>query len=240
MSAPLISLNLSKDIPSPSHLIPCLCTHPIQQHSSHYLCHHNSSGITDLYDLAEAIGSMTIDNGDSLEANLVMDLARARRDVFRAEKMLADCVVQEHEILANLSKYQSNILKKMLDRAGLGYMRITFKSMDFLTVDLHYAVCKAYILACYIEHYVAAVPYLEDCLPGITTRDVNDISPLTIGSYVIMQHSQGHYIGQVVCMYKKNGGGKGTQHEGVLFAGTKDTPSLTNLGLQVFIQASGA
>ncbi|KAG1849727.1 hypothetical protein F4604DRAFT_1934745 [Suillus subluteus] len=131
MSAPLISLNLSKDVPSPSHLISgnCLCTRPVQQHSSHDLCCHNSSSITDLYDVTEAIGSMTIDDGDSLEENLIMDLARARQDVFRAEKMLADCVVQEHEILANLHKYQSNILKKKLDKAdiGLGYMHITFK-----------------------------------------------------------------------------------------------------------------
>jgi len=55
-----------------------------------------------------------------------------------------------------------------------------------------------------------------------------------------MQRSQGRYIDQVVCMYKKDGGGEGTRHESVLFAGTKDVPSLTNLGLRVFIQASGA
>jgi hypothetical protein len=40
-------------------------------------------------------------------------------------------------------------------------------------------------------------------------------------------------------MYKKNGGGKGTRHESVLLAGSKDVPSLTNIGLRVFIQASG-
>ena len=77
-------------------------------------------------------------------------------------------------------------------------------------------------------------------VPGIETRNVSDISPLAIGSYVIMQRSQGRYIDQVVCMYKKDGGGEGTRHESVLFAGTKDVPSLTNLGLRVFIQASGA
>ncbi|KAG1773312.1 hypothetical protein EV702DRAFT_1281083 [Suillus placidus] len=73
-------------------------------------------------------------------------------------------------------------------------------------------------------------------IPGIMTRNVNDISPLAIGSYVIMQRSQGRYLGQVVCMYKKNGGGKGTRHESVLLADSKDVPSLTNIGLRVFIQ----
>ncbi|KAG1849504.1 hypothetical protein F4604DRAFT_92149 [Suillus subluteus] len=67
-------------------------------------------------------------------------------------------------------------------------------------------------------------------------RNVNDISPLAIGSYVIMQRSQVRCLGQVVCMYKKNGGGKGTRHESVLLAGSKDVPSLTNIGLRVFIQ----
>lgn len=88
------------------------------------------------------------------------------------------------------------------------------------------------------KQLIAAVPRLEDNLPGIATRNVSDISPLVIGSYVVMQRSQpeGHYIGQVVCIYKKNGSGKGTRHESVLFAGTKDVPSLTNLGLRVFIQ----
>ncbi|KAG2090790.1 hypothetical protein BD769DRAFT_1679530 [Suillus cothurnatus] len=86
------------------------------------------------------------------------------------------------------------------------------------------------------KQLIAAVPRLEDNLPGITTRNVNDISPLAIGSFVIMQCLQGRYIGEVVCMYKKNGSGKGTQHESVLFAGTKDVLSLTNLGLRVFVQ----
>ncbi|KAG1720670.1 hypothetical protein EDB19DRAFT_1835851 [Suillus lakei] len=51
------------------------------------------------------------------------------------------------------------------------------------------------------KQLIAAVPRLEDHLPGIVTRNVSDISPLVIGSYVVMQRSQGHYIGQVVCIY---------------------------------------
>ncbi|KAG1886470.1 hypothetical protein F4604DRAFT_1675384 [Suillus subluteus] len=86
------------------------------------------------------------------------------------------------------------------------------------------------------KQLISAMPHLENHFPGIVTRNVNDISPLAIGSYVIMQRSQGRYLGQVVCMYKKNGGGKGTRHESVLLAGSKDVPSLTNIGLRVFIQ----
>ncbi|KAG1890636.1 uncharacterized protein F5891DRAFT_1197913 [Suillus fuscotomentosus] len=102
-----IHLNISSEVPSASHI----------------------GGITDLYDVVDAIGLMTIDDVDNLEANLIMDLARARRDVFVAGKTLADCVVQEHEVMTNLSKYKSAISKQKLDKAdvGLGHMCITFK-----------------------------------------------------------------------------------------------------------------
>ncbi|KAG0698461.1 hypothetical protein DFH29DRAFT_1002835 [Suillus ampliporus] len=75
----------------------------------------------------------TINDVDDLEANLVMDLARARRDVFNAEKALADCVVREHEVMANLSKHKSNISKQKLAKAdvGIGHMRIAFKKYGF-------------------------------------------------------------------------------------------------------------
>jgi hypothetical protein len=58
-----------------------------------------------------------------------MELARAKRDVFRAEKSLADCVVREHEVMANLSKFKSSVSEQKLDKVdvGLGYMRIAFK-----------------------------------------------------------------------------------------------------------------
>ncbi|KAG1908716.1 uncharacterized protein F5891DRAFT_1180254 [Suillus fuscotomentosus] len=121
MSAPPISLNLSNDIPSSSsRLMPCTRTHPVQQCPSCHSCRHDSSGISDLYDIANGIGSMSINDTNELEANLVMDLARVRRDIFRAEKVLADCVVREREIMANLSKHQSDVSKKKLDKADIG------------------------------------------------------------------------------------------------------------------------
>ncbi|KAG1739729.1 hypothetical protein EDB19DRAFT_1908750 [Suillus lakei] len=86
-------------------------------------------GIADLYDVANAIGSMTINDVDELEANLIMDLARARHNIYNAEKTLADCVVREHKVMANLSKHKSALSKQKLDKADveLGHMRITFK-----------------------------------------------------------------------------------------------------------------
>lgn len=58
-----------------------------------------------------------------------MDLARAQRDVFDAEKTLNDCIVREHEVLTTLSKHKSAISKRKVDKAdvGLGHMRITFR-----------------------------------------------------------------------------------------------------------------
>ncbi|KAG1796050.1 uncharacterized protein HD556DRAFT_1441885 [Suillus plorans] len=62
-----------------------------------------SGAISDLYEVVDAIGSMTIYDIDDLEANLIMDLTRAKRDVFNAEKKLADCLLREHEVMASLS-----------------------------------------------------------------------------------------------------------------------------------------
>ncbi|KAG1899630.1 uncharacterized protein F5891DRAFT_1189438 [Suillus fuscotomentosus] len=91
-----------------------------KRQSSRTLGDPGSGGIADLYDVIDAIGLMTIDDVDNLEANLIMDLARARHDVFVAEKTLADCVVREHEVMTNLSKYKSAISKQKLDKADVG------------------------------------------------------------------------------------------------------------------------
>ncbi|KAG2741955.1 hypothetical protein P692DRAFT_20879624 [Suillus brevipes Sb2] len=116
-----VKLNIS-DLPSTSRC-------PVHWHASLNNMCHSGSGISDLYDIVDAIRSMTISDADNLEANLVLDLARARRDVVNAEKVLADCVVREHEVLANLSKHKSDISKQKLAKAdvGIAHMRITFQ-----------------------------------------------------------------------------------------------------------------
>ncbi|KAG1812782.1 uncharacterized protein BJ212DRAFT_1301274 [Suillus subaureus] len=90
---------------------------------------HSGSGILDLYDIVDALRSMTISDANNLEVNLILDLTRARQDVVNAEKVLADCVVHKHKVLANLSKHKSDILKQKLAKVdvGIAHMRITFQ-----------------------------------------------------------------------------------------------------------------
>ncbi|KAG1816743.1 uncharacterized protein BJ212DRAFT_1480602 [Suillus subaureus] len=117
-----VKLNIS-DLPSTSRC-------PVHWHASlnNTMCHSGSS-ISDLYDIVNTIRSMMISDADNLEVNLVLDLARARWDVVNAEKVLADCVVCKHEVLANLSKHKFNISKQKLTKAdvGIAHMQITFQ-----------------------------------------------------------------------------------------------------------------
>ncbi|KAG1730297.1 hypothetical protein EDB19DRAFT_1912937 [Suillus lakei] len=62
-------------------------------------------GIGDLYEVLEAINSISgVHEPTDFEASLVLDLVRAKRDVFTAQKALADCIIQENEVLASLLK----------------------------------------------------------------------------------------------------------------------------------------
>ncbi|KAG1837397.1 uncharacterized protein F5891DRAFT_1190579 [Suillus fuscotomentosus] len=126
MSNVPIHLNISSDVPSLSNMRP---QNSNKWQASRTSSEPPSSGIADLYDVVNAIGSMTINDVDDCEANLIMDLARARRDIVNAEKKLADCIVREQEVMTSLSRYKSVISKRKLDKAdvGLGHMRVTFK-----------------------------------------------------------------------------------------------------------------
>ncbi|KAG2126068.1 hypothetical protein DEU56DRAFT_759035 [Suillus clintonianus] len=74
----------------------------------------------DPYELLQAITSLKPANS---EANLVMDLARAKREVLRAQKALAECLLRENEVLASLLRLRVDTAKNTLDDAdmGLGY-----------------------------------------------------------------------------------------------------------------------
>ncbi|KAG2092813.1 uncharacterized protein F5147DRAFT_779556 [Suillus discolor] len=89
-----------------------------------------SGSMCDLYGVLEAVNSLssTHEPTDS-EASLVLDLVRAKRDVFRAQKTLADCVLQENEVSARLLKFQAAAVEKKINETdiGLGCMRIIFK-----------------------------------------------------------------------------------------------------------------
>lgn len=59
----------------------------------------------------------------------MLDLVRAKRQVYLAQKTLADCRIRENEVLANLLQYQTEEAEKRLEDTdvGLGCMRIAFK-----------------------------------------------------------------------------------------------------------------
>ncbi|KAG2096723.1 uncharacterized protein F5147DRAFT_656529 [Suillus discolor] len=89
-----------------------------------------SGGMCDLYGVLEAVNSLSSahEPTDS-EASLVLDLVRAKQDVFRAQKTLADCVLWKNKVSARLLKFQAAAVEKKIDETdiGLGCMRIIFK-----------------------------------------------------------------------------------------------------------------
>ncbi|KAG1721677.1 hypothetical protein EDB19DRAFT_2029553 [Suillus lakei] len=87
-------------------------------------------GIGDLYKVLEAVNSISgVHEPTDSEASLVLDLVRAKCDVFTAQKALADCVIRENEVLASLLKVRAAATKRKIDETdiGLGCMRIIFK-----------------------------------------------------------------------------------------------------------------
>jgi hypothetical protein len=70
----------------------------------------------------------------------MMDLVRAKRDVFRAQKALADSILRENEVSASLLRFQTETAGKRLDDAdmGLGYMRVIFKKYGWTHVHREY------------------------------------------------------------------------------------------------------
>jgi hypothetical protein len=114
--------------------------------------HADQDSHAELYDILEALNSLvcqsalsitsaklmhvsqTVDDPNDLEAHLIVDLARAKREVSRAEKLLADCVVREHEVTASLFRTRATTLEKKLDATDdeLGRMRITCKNYNLI------------------------------------------------------------------------------------------------------------
>ncbi|KAG2336844.1 hypothetical protein BDR05DRAFT_953049 [Suillus weaverae] len=87
-------------------------------------------GIFDLYEVLNAINSMSKQDPTNSEANLIMNLVRAKHEVYQAQKVLADCVARENEMLASLLRFQAEEVEKRLDDMdiGLGCMRVVFKN----------------------------------------------------------------------------------------------------------------
>ncbi|KAG1898693.1 glycosyl hydrolases family 31-domain-containing protein [Suillus fuscotomentosus] len=88
---------------------------------------------------ADAEVLQTVDDPEDLEAHLMVDLMRAKCEVFRAEKLLADCMVQEHEVTASLFRIRATTLGKKLDATDdeLGRMQITCKNNNLIVPTCH-------------------------------------------------------------------------------------------------------
>ncbi|KAG2116155.1 hypothetical protein DEU56DRAFT_761567 [Suillus clintonianus] len=95
----------------------------------------------DPYELLQAITSLKPANS---EANLVMDLARAKREVLRAQKALAECLLRENEVLASLLRLRVDTAKNTLDDAdmGLGCMRLAFRQHGWSHCPLSAKQCE--------------------------------------------------------------------------------------------------
>ncbi|KAG2737650.1 hypothetical protein P692DRAFT_20761233, partial [Suillus brevipes Sb2] len=72
------------------------------------------------------------------EANLVMDLVRAKCEVLVAQKLLAECKLRETEVMASLLKFQVDTTEKKLEDTdmGLGCMRVIFNKHGWSHVSL--------------------------------------------------------------------------------------------------------
>ncbi|KAG2739041.1 hypothetical protein P692DRAFT_20882139 [Suillus brevipes Sb2] len=85
--------------------------------------------MSSLYDVLEAVTSMSVHELSDSKANLVMDVLRVKHNVFLALKTLADCILQENEVFTSLLKFRAEAAEKEVDDTdlGLGCMRIIFK-----------------------------------------------------------------------------------------------------------------
>ncbi|KAI5995119.1 hypothetical protein EDD15DRAFT_2195742 [Pisolithus albus] len=67
---------------------------------------------------------------ETQEASLVLKIIRAQREVHRAEKLLAECLVQEHEKIANLHRFKAKQGQDSIDNSDLsiGWIKAVFNN----------------------------------------------------------------------------------------------------------------
>ncbi|KAG2364040.1 hypothetical protein BDR07DRAFT_1375344 [Suillus spraguei] len=63
----------------------------------------------------------TINDQNDPQVHLIMDLASMKHDVFRAEQLLADCVMREHEVMASLLKTKVTTLQHKFRQDDIGH-----------------------------------------------------------------------------------------------------------------------
>ncbi|KAG2746871.1 hypothetical protein P692DRAFT_20738346, partial [Suillus brevipes Sb2] len=117
--------------------------------STHFGCDNDRSdgpftGISSLYDVLEAVTSMSVHESSDSEANLVMDVLRAKHNVFLAQKTLADCILQENKVFASLLTFRAEDTEKKVDDMdlGLGCIRIIFKKHGWSHISSSYVLVQ--------------------------------------------------------------------------------------------------
>ena len=61
---------------------------------------------------------------------MILNIVRAQHDVHRVEKILAECVVQEHEKIVNLHCFKANQVQDTVDDSDLdiGWINMVFNN----------------------------------------------------------------------------------------------------------------
>ena len=72
---------------------------------------------------------------------MILDIVRAQWDVHRAEKMLAECVVREHEKIADLHRFKAEQMQDSVNNSDLdiGWIHAVFNNhgRNQVSVPLH-------------------------------------------------------------------------------------------------------
>ncbi|KAG2358173.1 hypothetical protein BDR07DRAFT_1379598 [Suillus spraguei] len=78
----------------------------------------------------EAVNTMSVQEPAESEAKIMLNLVRAKHDVYQAQKVLTDCVVRENEVFTSLLEFQAEAAEKRLDDTDLSLrcMRIVFNA----------------------------------------------------------------------------------------------------------------
>ena len=68
--------------------------------------------------------------GETKEASLVLDIVYAQREVHRAERLLAECLIRGHEKIADLHRFKAMQRQGSIDTLDLdiGWIRATFNN----------------------------------------------------------------------------------------------------------------
>ncbi|KAG0694388.1 hypothetical protein DFH29DRAFT_1006388 [Suillus ampliporus] len=111
---------------------PAHCTST--DHDNEYISHGEppqAGGMCGLYRILDAVNSLSgAHEPTDSEASLVLDLVRAKRDVFRAQKSLADCVLWENEVFTCLLEFQAAAAEEKIDEVDIGLGFIHYKDKE--------------------------------------------------------------------------------------------------------------